>query len=173
MNEATLARAKADLKAGEASFNAKTKLKELGSASELEVILADADFDRAKADVMKASAVVEHCKIVAPYDGAVVDITVNPYDTIKEGQAVMKLIAYGAPEVELLVPSDKLVKIQKGGAFSLSVDETGKKYPGSITNVVPRIDPVSQMFKVTGTLKEGNFNEGIVPGMTGTATLIK
>ncbi|MBL0319114.1 MAG: efflux RND transporter periplasmic adaptor subunit [Alphaproteobacteria bacterium] len=173
MNEAVLARAKADLKAGEASFNAKTKLKELGSASDLEVTLADADFDRAKADVMKASAVVDHCKIVAPYDGAVVDISVHPYDTVKEGQAIMKLIAFGAPEVELLVPSDKLINIQKGGVFSLNVEETGRKYPGSITNVVPRIDPVSQMFKVTGVLKEGNYNEGIVPGMTGTATLVK
>lgn len=173
MHEASLMRTQADVKAAEASFTAKKKLKELSSASALEVTLAEADYDRARADYMKASAIVDHCKIKAPYDGAVVNIMVHPYDTIKEGQAVIRLIALGSPEIELLVPSDKLSKVKQGGGFVLSVDEISKNYRGLVTNIVPRIDPVSQMFKVKGTLQDIEAGKYIIPGMTGSAALVK
>ncbi|WP_161958699.1 efflux RND transporter periplasmic adaptor subunit [Ferruginivarius sediminum] len=165
--KAQLAVAEAELEAARKKLENSRKLARLNSIGDLEVGLAEVAVDQAEATVRGKRLVVERCRLTAPYDGKVVARPVNRYESVGQDQELLSVIALGAPEVRLIVPSRWVAWLAPGAGFELKVDETGAVYPGVVERVGARIDPVSQTVQVIGRFAAETPD--LIPGMSGTA----
>ena len=69
LQEAELAKAKAEQEATSKAMESAKKLKSYGSISEFEYVKAKSDSDAADADVQKLKVTVEKCTVIAPFTG--------------------------------------------------------------------------------------------------------
>lgn len=144
------------------------RLSSLSAASDLEVAIAAADLKKASAEVRLARVDVARCKVVAPYDGAIVEILANEHESVGPQTDVLSILAVGDPEIELIIPSDWLRWIKNGMSFDFLIDETGERLNASLSRIGSTIDPVSQTIKVIGHFQHPPTS-GIIAGMSGTA----
>ena len=126
-----------------------------------------ADMERMEAEAKAVEARGRDCRILAPFDGRVVDVAIHDHENSSPGEALIKIIDDTELEVELLIPSDWLVWLKRDMPFQFAVDETGKEYSAEVTQIGGAVDPVSQTIRVFGSLK-GRPPE-LLSGMTGTA----
>lgn len=168
--EAQLLEVRADLFAKERSYNSVSDLLKLNSAGNLEVDLAKAEYEKAQAAVTIKALQVDQCEILAPYDGAVVQTSVNAHESIAIGQELLEIVGVDAADIELIVPSNWLVWLRVGYALDFYVDETGESYPLIIDRVSAVVDPVSQTVTIYGRLSEDKGR--VLPGMSGSAVVV-
>lgn len=148
VQRAQLARGKAIVTQTEKTLAINQRLQQLHSIGQLEVDVAHAEVEKAKADFTVAEAMVSKCVIAAPFDGIVVEQKAQPFQYATPGQALLDIVSNQSLEVELIMPSRWLAWLTPGYPFQIQVDETGKTYPTKILRVSGRVDPVSQSIKV-------------------------
>jgi len=139
----------------------------LHSLSLLELELAAAEVAKAKADIALINAVLQKCKIKAPFSGRVAERLVDPWQYVKAGEPLLDIIDDKNLEVVLLVPSSWLSWLKTGHKFKLFIDEKQREYPVKVAKIGARIDAVSQSIKIK-SLIDGTF-KGLLPGMSGRA----
>lgn len=167
VQEAELAKAKAQKKASDIALNSATKLKKYGSISELEYIQASTQQQINTAEVNKLTAIVDKCSIEAPFNGSVADLFVHPLETVKPGDPLLKIVNTENLSFELQVPSVWLRWMHVGTHFQVTINETSEVFTATITKINPEIDSVSQTLKVVGEINKPNAN--LRPGMSGQA----
>ena len=137
------------------------------SGARLELETALAKVERAKAGVAEIEARLDHCVVVAPFDGRVAELGIRLHEMPSAGRPMLVLIEEGELEVEMIVPSHWLAWLEPGKRFSFTIDETRRTHDGRVHRIAAVVDTVSQMVKVTGRLSN---NDGrIVTGMSGSA----
>lgn len=141
------------------------RLNELGSVSELEMAVSDAEVQEAEAKRSYHQSIVEQCKIAAPFSGMVVNTFVDRYQYISEGEPIFEIIDYKNLEIEIIVPSNWLNWLSKGYPFSMEMDETGGLLSATIKRISGKIDPVSHTIKVYGQFTDND--DSLLPGMSG------
>lgn len=168
---AELAAAKASARATDLDLKAKRRQLELNSIGVLEVDLAHAEADRARAEVAAVAADAAGCTIVAPFAGRVVRFEANPFETVRSGEGILEILDDSSPEVEAIVPSTWLRWLGIGQTFRLHLDETGTSHDILVTRLGARIDPASQSVLVTGTFSDvpAAIRATIRAGMSGEA----
>lgn len=166
---AQLERFKAVMGIAERNYNTNKKLLALGSVSRLETENTYSEFLKAKAEVSELSAIVSKCKVVAPFNGKVVEQRVRMQQFVQSGQPLLDILDSSALELEFVAPSKWSTWIRTGYQFKILIDEAGKSYPASVTRISPRIDPVSQTIKIAAVI-DGNFPE-LTPGMSGSINI--
>lgn len=144
------------------------RLASLSATSDLEVAIAEADVKKAAAEISLARVNTKRCKVLAPYDGVVVERLAEEHESVGPQTEVLSVLAIGDPEIEIIVPSDWLRWIKKDIPFQFLIDETGERLAGALTRVGATIDPVSQTIRVIGRFQHPPL-EGIIAGMSGTA----
>lgn len=165
---AELDAAQADHRANIATRDNSRSLKKLNAAGAFDVTIAEAQAEKSEAAVNAAKIRVRHCVILAPFSGRIVDLLVNEYDMPASNGALMRIVDDKNLEVELIAPSTWLRWLKPGKAFSLTVDETGSTLTASVAEIGAAVDAVSQTVKIIGRLMAGT--DGVLPGMSGTAT---
>lgn len=158
---------KAELQGARLQHEAKLRLQGLQSASELDVALAAAAVEKAKAQLALAQAEAAHCTVAAPFAGRVAKWQVKPHQTVSGGQPLIDLVGDGTLRARLNVPSGWLAWLQLGQPFEAAVEETGRTYPLKLDRVGPRVDAVSQTVEVEAVFDAGAT--GLLPGMSGSA----
>ncbi len=158
---------KAELQGARLQHEAKLRLQGLQSASELDVELAAAAVEKAKAQLALVQAEAAHCTVAAPFAGRVGKWQVKPYQTVSAGQPLIDLVGDGTLRARLNVPSSWLAWLRVGQPFEAAVEETGKAYPLKLDRVSPRVDAVSQTVEVEAVFDAGAT--GLLPGMSGSA----
>lgn len=143
------------------------RLAELGSGSRYERNQAEGAAARAAADGAQLALTLEMCTVKAPFDGRVVDRKAQPQQVVSPGQAVLEVYGTARYDVQLLVPSLWVAWLRPGKPFRLHLDETGREYDASVTEIGARIDPASQSVKVFGRLDAEAGD--VLSGMSGTA----
>lgn len=143
------------------------KLKAYDAISEFELVKAQSEAAMVNADVSKLSAIMEKCLIKAPFNGAVSDLRVHTYESVKPGDPLLKIVNIEHPIVEMQVPSTWLQWLQVGSLFDVHVNEINKTIPAKIIRINPEIEPVSQTVKIVGELS--NTTDKLLPGMSGQA----
>src|SRR5262249_27001699 len=93
IQEAELSKAIAQQKASSLAEISAKKLKKYDSISDFELVKAETDAKIANAEVSKLKAVVEKCTIKAPFNGAVATLMVHPYETVKQGDPLLKIVS--------------------------------------------------------------------------------
>lgn len=169
--EADLKKAKALVEARRIAYDANLRLKSLGGVGQVELEKTKAELAEAEGDMAIREQAVSYCQIKAPYNGMVVKITVYPFENVRKGDQILEILDNSNLQVEAIVPSDWLVWLNKGVKFDLSINETGKSYPGNVIAIMPKVDSISQSVRILGKI-DGQFNE-LISGMSGKATFKK
>lgn len=165
LQQAQLAKARAELDGAEHSLKTNQRLFELNAGGQLEVDLARSAQGKARAELGANQAVLGKCSVHAPFSGRVAEQKVREQQYVQPGQALLDIIDDSVLELEFLVPSNWLAWLKAGGQLSVHIDETQKAYPARITRIGARVDPVSQSVKVAAAI-DGRFPE-LIAGMSG------
>jgi membrane fusion protein, multidrug efflux system len=165
---------RADLASAEAAYQSKQnvfknnkELLALNATSEIDVSISESEMQVARAERTMRAIRVGQCKINAPYDGRVIEISVNEHEVVPADNEILSILNDGQLEIELIVPSNWLTWIKIGDAFTFLIDETGKTLSAKVTKTGAVVDPVSQTIKLTGKFEEKP--DGVLSGMSGTA----
>jgi len=148
-------------------LEAQERLLELGSGGALDVEIARATLDRARANLELQDVILKRCRILAPYDGSVVRWGAQAHQTVAVGDEVIEIVGTKDLELELIAPSAWLEWLTIDQPIAARIDETGGQVRAKVVRIGARIDPVSQTVPVYAAIVEGG--EGLSPGMSGTA----
>jgi len=129
--------------------------------------VAQAEVEQARGELAIVRARLDMCVIKAPFSGRVVELLVNPHETVTQGQELINILDDSRLELELFVPSRWLSWLATGAAFDVRIDETGKTYAATVTVLGAKVDPVSHSIRVLAEI-EGRPTE-LLAGMSGTA----
>jgi membrane fusion protein, multidrug efflux system len=169
-------RLQADTKAAEAerrghhaAWENSARLYQLRAAGAHEVTMAAATHDKSAAIVEGLQAKAKHCRVLAPFDGRVLDLNVRKHETPSPSQPLIRILDDQSLEIDMLLPASSVSAIKTGVKFELTLDETNKVIKGEITRVGAALDIVSQTFKASGTLTSDK--SGVLPGMSGSITI--
>ncbi len=158
----------ADYQAARADFDAREALLARGGLGRVQVDVAKAQAAAARARQRLAEAVVEGCEIKAPFDGRIVEVSVNEFEYVEPSQPLLSIVSTERPELEISAPSVWLRRIEVGSTGNVRFDEATDSYPIRITGIGATVDPVSSTIRLTATF-EGSA-QGILPGMSGRAS---
>jgi membrane fusion protein (multidrug efflux system) len=168
IQQAELSKAMAQQKASNLAEVSAHKLKKYDSISEFELVKASADSKIADAEVSKLKAIVEKCTIKAPFNGAVAEIMVHDYETVKQGDPLLKIISTDNLEFDIQVPSGWLAWLHVGSVVNVHINEINKTVPATITRINPLIEPISQTVKIIAIISTPDSS--LLPGMSGQAS---
>ncbi|MEZ5871576.1 MAG: HlyD family efflux transporter periplasmic adaptor subunit [Nitratireductor sp.] len=158
--------AMAKQEAARISMKTSQRLLRHGAAGKDETDLAVATFRQAQAETGVHDTRLEKCEVLAPFDGRVVALQVQPMELPVTGEPVLTIVDDSNLELEAVVPSHWLAWLKKGAVFSFTIDETRQTVPARVERVGAEIDPVSQTIRISGTF--GTRPAGIIAGMSGT-----
>lgn len=95
-----------------------------------------------------ANAKVAQCSVIAPFAGAVADLSVKAYETVQAGTPLLELVNTEALLLEVIVPSEWIEQLLPGKALIFKTSVTQKDYPARIVLVAPKIDGISQTIRI-------------------------
>ncbi len=167
VQQADLSKALAQQKASTLAEKSALKLKKYDSISEFELVKAQADARIADAEVDKLKAIVEKCVIKAPFNGSVSDVMVHDYESVKQGDPLLKIISTENLEFDIQVPSSWLEWLHVGSMVHVNINETHKTVSATVLRINPLIEPISQTVKVIATISPPDTS--LLPGMSGQA----
>ncbi|MBF0097313.1 MAG: efflux RND transporter periplasmic adaptor subunit [Magnetococcales bacterium] len=165
LQRAQLEKARAALTAADKLREVNSKLLQLKSVGELEVVTSGAEAAKARAEVAVMTATVAKCAISAPFSGRIVEWKARPHQFVQAGQALLELLDDSILEVEFIAPSRWLQQIKPGSPFTLHVDETGQAHAAKIIRIGAKVDAVSQSIKISGQFLQAV--PGLLAGMSG------
>lgn len=165
LQQAQLAKARAELDGAEQSLKTNERLFELNAGGQLEVELSRSARGKARAELGANQAVLGKCSVAAPFSGRIAEQKVREQQYVQPGQALLDIIDDSVLELEFLVPSRWLAWLKPGGRLQVRIDETQKTYPARFIRIGARVDPVSQSVKVAAAI-DGRFPE-LIAGMSG------
>lgn len=167
--EARFLAAQSELVGARETHTAKLRLQGLGAAGELEVTLAAAAVEKARAQLAVAEAQTGFCKVTAPYAGRVARLKAKAYETVGAGQPLMDVVSQSRLKAQLLAPAAWLAWLKPGLPVNIKIRETGREYPAKVARINSRVDAVNQAIEVEVQF-DGKASAGLLPGMVGVAT---
>ena len=167
--EAELAGAEATMREMQLALDSNLYLDQKGAIGRFDVEVSRARADKAGAEANSLRSRIKQCKIIAPFDGRVVDLAINEHEYPVQGRPFMTLVNEANFEIDLIVPSYYLRHIRPGDAFKYTVDETGREYDAEVLRVGAAVDPVSQTVKVIAVFS-GPVDD-VLAGMSGAANI--
>ncbi len=163
--EAGQATATARVNSAEAKLQVNRELLKLNSVGPLEVKLNEADLEAAQGELASVNAQLKHCRVTAPFAGAVTSRVAEEHQFMEEGEKLLELVSRDQLEVRMLVPSTTLTWLGTGSRFLMLVEELEMQIPGEVVRMGGAVDPVSLTIPVFGRLSESP--ESLLPGMSG------
>lgn len=164
---ARLDMARAEHAAATETLGAKQRLRKLEAAGDVEVSLAVAEANKAKAAIALSRAQLAQCAVTAPFSGRVVRVHVKAHQGVSAGAPLVELVSDGPLKLRLNVPSRWLSQLQIGTPFEVRINETGSTYPAKVTAINARVDAVAQTVELEARMA-GNQPE-LLAGMSGVA----
>jgi membrane fusion protein, multidrug efflux system len=136
------------------------------------------DFDVSMSRVVKAAAEAEalrvrldQCRVIAPYDGRVLELSLHAFETPQPGKPFIGIVAEGNLEIDLVVPSQWVRWLVVDAPLVFAVDETGTVHLARVKRIGASVDPISQTIKIVAVFDQAT--SAILSGMSGTAEFSK
>ena len=163
---AQLGAATAAAAVSELRYQSQLQLLEYSSATELEVRLAEAEWQKAVAEVEIYNAQVRECALVAPFSGVVSEVYVDDYSFLATGEPVIRLISPIATYFEFMAPLEWMSSEMLGAELSIDVEEVGLSLTGRVDRIYPEVEPVSQTVRMRAELVGAPDNVAVgLPGV--------
>jgi len=125
---------------------------------------AQALADRATRAVEEAKVYLDYGTIRAPYSGIVVDMVVNPGDTVIPGQTLLTIYEPGNMQLVANVRESLALKLSVGQSITAKLESLEYQCTATVSEVVPKADASSHSFEVKAT---GPCPPGVYSGMFG------
>jgi len=164
---ARVAMAAAEVAAARENHEAKLRLQGLQATAEVEVALAAAALDKARAQRTLYRAQAAQCTVSAPFDGRAAKVHIKPHQSVTAGQPLIDIVQGTPPKLRLNVPSKWLAWLANGRVFTVVIDETSRIYQARVTAINARVDAASQTIELEATVDKPGPE--LLPGMSGTA----
>jgi RND family efflux transporter MFP subunit len=175
--QAARVRAEASMKEAEAEHARVKRLFESGSATTREMERAESTLmaargglNEAEARVQEATAQKGYTRILAPFDGRLVERRVEVGEQAAPGTALVRVESSGAFELWADVPQESLAAIVPGAEATVRVDGLDAPIPARVSRLVPAADPRSHTFTVKVTLAP-EAGAAVYSGMFGQAEI--
>ncbi len=169
--QANRLKAEAMLEKARTEYAAKQQLFRDNVASLFELKEAQAAVADAEAELALANNNLDASMIKAPYDGKVVDLSIEEHELPKNGSELIEIVNDHILLARLLIPSNLLRQIHIGDPLVITIHETGERVIGYISRIGAVIDPSSSTIKIEAQIdnRSGQWRAG----MTGSAELSK
>ena len=164
--EAQADKVSAEVRASKVKRDNSVELKALNSIGELEVVLAEAEYQQSLAEQRIAQLNTERCTLSAPWDGRVVGLQVNAHENVRQQQELIEIVRVDPLEAEIVVPAAWLSWLTIGQSLQLQADDLPQAVDAQIIAIIPAIDAVSQTVLLRAALAS---NTQLIPGMSATA----
>ena len=164
---ARLNMARAEYASARETQNAKERLRQLDAAGDMEVTLAAAGADKARAAIAMSQAQLAQCTVLAPFTGRIVKVHVKPHQGVNVGAPLLEMISDGPLKLRLNIPSRWLRQVRVGTPFEVSINETGRTYPAKVTLINARVDAVAQTIELEARMDKAQPE--LLAGMSGIA----
>ena len=165
--KSNLNKAEASLEKAKTELDAKKQLFHDNVASLFELKDGEANVATAEADKALAQRNLDGTTILGPYDGKVVTVYVEEYETPQLGAKLIDVVDDKVLIVKFLVPSSLLPKLKVGLPYQIKINETGEKISAKISRIGAVIDPSSGTVKIESDID--NAQGQLKAGMTGQA----
>ena len=165
---AELSGAVAAFKARDSAFKSLLQMQSYDAAGTLAVDQSRFEMEKATADVEGMQAKIAGCRIVAPFDGRIVEKAAQVHEIAQPNQPIIRIVNEKKLELVLMVPSAWLSQVKQGSNFKVTIDETGETHAARIIQSTGLIEPVSQSIRVIAEITHPTTT--VIPGMSGTAT---
>lgn len=107
-----------------------------------------AEFEAVQSRYRIAEAALTYAKVVAPFDGIVVEKLCEKGDMAAPGKPLFTVEGGGGFRLETGVPERLAGNVAVGEIVRISIDATGEDCSGTVAEVVPAADPVSRSVNV-------------------------
>lgn len=165
--KAQLDTADAEYRGARETHLARLRLQALGAAGELEVTVAAAAADKARAQVAVRKSQMAYCAVHSPFQGNVARLRVKPAESVNVGQALVDLVNPASLKAQMFVPAGWIQWLRPGVPLVINVRETGQAFKAHVSKVNARVDGVSQQLEVEARIDKGQGR--LLPGMVGSA----
>ena len=169
--EAQQDKVSAEVKVAQIRLENTKQLNQLRSIGTLEVAIAESELQKIIAEQRIAQLNVERCEIKAPFDGAVEQLDISPFEVVQQQQALLKIVGVNRLDADIIVPAEWLSWLEVGAAVQLTVEETGQSLQGKLSHIGPSIDPTSQTLQLKAEVKI--VPEKVLPGMSVVAQFVE
>jgi RND family efflux transporter MFP subunit len=179
--EAARVRAEASMKEAEAEHARVARLFDSGSATSREMERAESALQAARGGLNEAEARVQearaqkgYTRILAPFDGRLVERKVEVGELASPGTPLVRVESAGNFELWADVPQERLSAVRPGAEATVRVDGIAAPIPGRVLRVVPAADPRSHTFTVKVALDSGagGGDGAVYSGMFGQAAVV-
>ena len=165
--KAQLDTAEAEYRGARETHLARLRLQALGAAGELEVTVAAAAADKARAQVAVRKSQMAYCAVHSPFQGNVARLRVKPSESVNVGQPLVDLVNPASLKAQMFVPAAWIQWLRPGIPLLINVRETGETFKAHVSKVNSRVDGVSQQLEVEARIDKGQGR--LLPGMVGAA----
>jgi len=105
-----------------------------------EIARADARVAEAEDAVAVADRQLEKHVLLAPIDGAVLDVYPEVGEVLQAGSPVLSIVERTRPYADVFVPVKDAPKIKLGAPMSITVEGDSKEVPGVVERVYPQLE---------------------------------
>lgn len=165
--ESNFKKASAMLNKAKVELDGKKQLFNDHVASLFELKEAEANVAVAEADVATAQRDLNSTKILAPYDGRVVSLSIEENELPKIGTEIIEIVYDDTLLAKLLIPASLLKQFNIGDSFTITISQIDLPVKAKIKRIGSVIDPSSETVKIEAEIE--NKNHELKPGMTGIA----
>lgn len=159
--------AKAQMQIQAKTVDTNEELDRFSSIGKNDLAISKSQYDKAKAELDALNAQLKDCKIIAPFQGRVVERVARSHEAVSVSQPLLRVADTTQLELDMIVPSAWLQWLDEGTHFEFKVDETGQTVKGQVDRVNAAVDPVSKTIKIVGRFKPSKGQ--LLPGMSGSA----
>ncbi len=133
--------------------------------------------EQARAQARAAETMLSYTRIAAPFAGVVTEKRADPGSMASPGMPLLVLEDPSRYRMEASVPESFLGRLRQGGRVTVVLDaDPGREIPGTVSEVVPRIDPMTRTFtakvELPGVRGLRTGMSGRVRFPTGTETVV-
>ena len=122
-----------------------------------------ARIEQSKAEIAEADSLLSATRIVAPFDGRVIERRIDPGTLATPGAPLLVMEEDGALRVETAVDEKRAASIQIGQQATVELDDRARPIEARVTEIVPMVDISSRAFVVKLDLPIGST--ALRPGM--------
>jgi membrane fusion protein, multidrug efflux system len=154
-----------NLELSESELKKQESLYEKGGVTLKELKTASIEYENAKNNLENAKLQMEKTKIIAPFNGVIVDLTYHTQGTqIESGASIAKIMDYATMYIEVQLPEKYISVIKPSQVVKL----TNYTIPedtiiGQVSQLSPAIDADTRTFK--GNIQINNSKYLLRPGM--------
>ena len=140
------------------------RLRGTDSIAQSQLDRAQADFDRAIAQMKNLEAIIERKTIRAPFSGRTGIRQINLGQYLSQGAPIVTLQSYDQVFVNFTLPQQAIARIKTGMQVTLHSDVyPDQSFEGTLTAISAQIDPTTRTVKLQGTLD--NPDQLLRPGL--------